>query len=82
MRNSRIHVLEDILMLSLVLEVIGYAIRFLMRIIFESGYPFYIRLISAFEFLIVVLIAIIILAGFLMHLLRKKSKGDTGDRKD
>ncbi len=77
MKYPLIHVLENILFLSMVLEVIGYVIRFLMRIIVDSEYSFYIRLICAFELLFVVLITIIILIVFLMSLFRKKSKGNT-----
>lgn len=81
-KKPLIHILDTILFLFIVLEGIGYFIKYLIWIIFESGYSFYIRLICAFELLFVVLFAIIILIGFLMHLFRKKSKGNTEDRKD
>lgn len=78
MKKPPNYTLNIIAALLFVLEVINI----LMWIIFKSGYPFYIRLISAFVLLFVVLIEIIIFVGFLMYLFRKKSKGNTVDSDD
>ena len=77
-KKPLIHILGTILFLSTVLEGIGYFIKYLIWIIFESGYSFYIRLICAFELLFVVLFAIIIFVGFLIHVFRKKVRGILG----
>ena len=74
MKNSRINALDNIYILLITLNVIAYVIAFLMRFISGDGYPFYIKLICAFGLTFVVLFAIIILVGFILHLFRKKRK--------
>lgn len=83
MKFPRSHIVDTIFMLALVLAILGFFFPgFLMRIIFESGYPFYIKLIGAFVLLLGVLFALIILVDIIMPLFRKKSKGNTKDREE
>ena len=72
-----------IFMLAMVLVVIGiiFLDYFIMRIVPEPGHPFYIRLIYVFLFILYVLFSTVLLL-IVDHLLKKISKGNTGDRKD
>lgn len=66
-----------ILILAIVLAVIGilFLDYFIMRAIFESGYPFYIKLLCAFIFPLYVLFSTVLLLK-VDTLLKKISKGN------
>lgn len=69
-----------IFMLAIVLVVIGiiFLDYFVIRAIFESGYPFYIRLICAIVLPLYILFSTVLLL-IVDSLLKKISKGDTTD---
>jgi membrane protein YdbS with pleckstrin-like domain len=73
-RNETLAAIDIVVIFDIVVTLLSIVMGLSFWVVFESGFPFYIKLFFGFVFLFVVLFAIIIFVGFLIHVFRKKSK--------